>query len=383
MNEDKATRYQRLKRRVNLASVAWTASLMIGLLVSGGAVALADLAESIARVLNPPLAALAAVAVFVVLVVTIRETGASLIAYSGRALDRRYGRSTGQTIEWLSDRVRSRVVGVAAGVLVALLLYGCIQWTPSYWWLPAGLAFAVARVAAAHFLPVWLFRVLHRVRPLDDAALRARLDRLTRSMRTDALAVYAWRDDGERGGNAALAGVGSTRAIFISERMLAEYSEAEIEVVAAHELAHHIHRDVWKGLAVEALVTTTGLALAAFAVARLGPVLGLTGPPDVAGLPLIVLIVGLVSLAARPAVYAVSRAAERRADRIALEATGNPEAFVAVVRRLASEHLAEDVPSRLVAWLWHGHPTVAERIAAARAFQASAPSQATGVRRVS
>ena len=29
--------------------------------------------------------------------------------------------------------------------------------------------------------------------------------------------------------------------------MLAEYSDEEIEVVLAHELAHHVHGDIWKG----------------------------------------------------------------------------------------------------------------------------------------
>jgi Zn-dependent protease with chaperone function len=41
------------------------------------------------------------------------------------------------------------------------------------------------------------------------------------------------------------------------------------------------------------------------------------------------------------------------------------------MRRLAAQNLAEDQPSALVQWLFHSHPPVRERIAAAEAFKGS------------
>ena len=40
----------------------------------------------------------------------------------------------------------------------------------------------------------------------------------------------------------------------MSDTLLAEYSDDEIEVILAHELGHHVHRDIWTALAVETLI---------------------------------------------------------------------------------------------------------------------------------
>ena len=49
--------------------------------------------------------------------------------------------------------------------------------------------------------------------------------------------------------------------------MLAEYTDEEIEVVLAHELAHHVHGDIWKGIAFESALVVAGFYLASRALA--------------------------------------------------------------------------------------------------------------------
>ena len=65
----------------------------------------------------------------------------------------------------------------------------------------------------------------------------------------------------------------------------------------------------------------------------------------------------------------LSRAQERAADRYAIEATRNPEAFVSAMRRLSQQNMAEERPSALVRWLFYSHPPIRERIEAARVRQ--------------
>ena len=97
---------------------------------------------------------------------------------------------------------------------------------------------------------------------------------------------------------------------------------------------------------------------------------GMAGKDDLAGLPLLVLAGGSVSLALLPLVNALSRAHERRADLYALEMTGNAQAFASAMRRLATQNLAEERPSRLVEVLFYSHPPVADRLAVARTWEA-------------
>jgi STE24 endopeptidase len=74
---------------------------------------------------------------------------------------------------------------------------------------------------------------------------------------------------------------------------------------------------------------------------------------------------------------------ERAADRFAFELTGNAPAFAAAIERLGAQNLAEERPSRLARWLFYTHPPVAERAAAARAWQnAGGCKQNTTLRRL-
>ena len=230
--------------------------------------------------------------------------------------------------------------------------------------------FALVIVALTNLAPVVLLPLFYRITPLDRAPLRERLVALADRAGARVLGVYEWGlGDKTRKANAALAGLGATRRILVSDTMLAEYSDDEIEVVLAHEIAHHVHRDIWKGIALESVLIFTGFWLAARVLEWSVGWLELAGPADPAGMPLLLLTAGAVSLVALPASHAMSRAYERRADRFALELTRNPQAFVSAMRRLGAQNLAEEHPSKLVQWLFYSHPPVAERIAAAEAFR--------------
>jgi STE24 endopeptidase len=172
--------------------------------------------------------------------------------------------------------------------------------------------------------------------------------------------------------NAALAGIGGTRRILVSDTMLADYSDDEIEIVLAHELAHHVHGDIWRGLFFESVLVLAGFYVAAQALLRAVDPLRLNGPADPAGLPLLLLAAGAVSVVMLPAAHAMSRGYERRADRFALDLTKNPAAFVSAMRRLGAQNLAEEDPSKVTQWLFYSHPPIRERIAAAQAIQEKA-----------
>ena len=89
---------------------------------------------------------------------------------------------------------------------------------------------------------------------------------------------------------------------------------------------------------------------------------------DVAGLPLLVLIGQVVSLASAPFACALSRAREQRADAFGMDLCGKPGACASAIRRLAAHNLAEPRPSRLVQLLYYTHPPAEKRIEAAEAW---------------
>jgi STE24 endopeptidase len=270
----------------------------------------------------------------------------------------------------LLDQVKGIALALALGGLAASIVYFFVRRSAEGWWLPAGAMFALLIVGLANLGPLLLLPLFYSIKPLQRESLSRRLIALAERASAHVLGVYEWGLAAKtKKANAALTGLARTRRILVSDTMLADYSEDEIEVVLAHELAHHVHGDIWKGLVFESALVVGGFFVAARVLAALVPHAGFAGPSDVAGLPLLLLAAGAVSVVMLPAAHAMSRWNERRADRFALQLTGNPAAFVSAMRRLAAQNLAEEHPSKLVQWLFYSHPPIRERIATARNFE--------------
>ena len=366
MNEDKATRYHRLRRRAALSGTALGAAVLLLLIVTGGSAALRDAA---ARLAGPSF--FLTLIVYVVLVSGLGEAiQLPLAFYQGLTLERRYGLSTETTGRWWQDRLKAGAVVVLFSVAAALIVSSLLRSSPRYWWLLASCCFGAILVALAHLAPVVLLPLFYRFTPLQRPALADRLIALAERAGTPVLGVFEWRlSDRTRKANAALAGIGRTRRILLTDTLLAEHSDDEIEVILAHELAHHVHHDIWSAIALEGVLLTLGLFLADGVLDAAVGRFSITSKGDIAALPLLVLAGGAVSLVLLPIANALSRGHERRADRDALAMTNNVDAFVSAMRRLATQNLAEERPSRLVELLFHSHPSMSARVEAARRWR--------------
>jgi Zn-dependent protease with chaperone function len=371
VNEDRASRYHRLKRQASIIALVWSLVLLGGLMTTGLSVSLRNTAESIAsRLASARWEPALTVVAYVLFLSILNEIGSIPLGfYSGFALERQYGLSNETFGSWLRDHAVAFGVGLVLAWGGVGIIYLLIRMSPDRWWLAAGAAFALLIIGITNLAPVVLLPLFYTVKPLDRESLCARLMALAGRAGARVLGAYEWGlADKTKKANAALTGIGGTRRILISDTMLAEYSDEEIEVVLAHELAHHVHNDIWKAIMFESVLILVGFFLASRALAALAGFLGLRGVSDIAGLPLLLLAAGAVSFVMMPVAQAMSRAHERRADRFALALTNNPSAFVSAMRRLGAQNLAEEHPSKLVQWLFYSHPPLRERIAAAQEF---------------
>ena len=99
-----------------------------------------------------------------------------------------------------------------------------------------------------------------------------------------------------------------------------------------------------------------------------GP-LRLQEPADPAGLPLVVLFLGLLGWATAPIQNGVSRAFEREADIASLELSGQPEAFIRAEQKLAISNKSNVAPTALNVFLFASHPPPVERILLAKLWR--------------
>jgi STE24 endopeptidase len=354
VNLSKSSRYHRAKRRADGAAILAGGTLLSALLLTRASTGLRTAVDGSPAAYAAVLCGVCGAVLF------------PLAWYRGCRLERQYELSDVRFHRWLARRLKAGALMLALATPVAELVYRLMRW-PSVWWLIAAVGCAAALALATAAGPVLLLPLLHGSRPLDREVLRHRLERLSRRAGVPVLSVHEVPlGERTRRASAALVGAGTTRRILLSDTLLAGYSDDEIEVVMAHEIGHHVHRHMLKASAVELILLLAGFRLAAAALDAYWRWLGLASPADPAGMPLVVLAVGGVLVAATPLVNACSRSHERSADQFALETASEPAAFIQAVRRMAAQNLAEDRPSSAAFLFFHTHPTAEERIAAAR-----------------
>ncbi|MEP6916645.1 MAG: M48 family metalloprotease, partial [Acidobacteriota bacterium] len=312
----------------------------------------------------------AAVLLYVSLLALVHElTTFPLAFYRGYFLEQRYGLSSEPLGTWLRDHAKAAALTLVFAAAAAETVSFALSVTPAWWWLVASAVFVIGMMVLAKVAPLVLLPMFYTFTPLERESLRERLIELSRRAGVPVLGIYEWSLGAKtRRANAALVGTGTTRRIIVSDTLLAEYSDDEIEVILAHEIAHHVHRDILRGLVAEALLLVVACYAASVALTTWGDALGLRSPAEVTGLPLLLLAGGATTVLATPVVNALSRANERRADRYALTLTHQPAAFISAMKRLSAQNLAEERPSRVALWLFHTHPPIDQRIDVAREF---------------
>ena len=287
--------------------------------------------------------------------------------YYGFRVEHRFQLSNQTPRSWARDQVKGWLVGLVIGSVLVELVYATMRSAPRLWWLIAWAAFIVLFVFFAQIAPVVLFPLFYKFKPLENEELKQRLVRLSERAGTRVKGVYEWKlSEKSRKANAALAGLGATRRIILADTLLEKYTDDEIEAILAHELGHHVHRHIPKGILVQAGITFIGFWAANqilhYAMERLHLFEQLA---DFANLPLLMLVSVVLSVLLVPLLNGYSRSNERQADRYSYTAIPSIVPFISGMNKLADQNLAERQPSRLVEVLFHSHPPIAKRIQAA------------------
>jgi len=361
-----ARRYNQIKRWLGFADLATGFVFLVVLLVTGWSSRLRDLALGPGEHRNYYFA----IAFYVFLLLAIGKILGFGLEFFAFRLERRYHLSDQTLRAWLWDETKTLLLSFVLATVIVELVYWTIRFAPQSWWLIAWVIFLALFVLMAQIAPVVLFPIFYKFSPLDNDELKRRLVKLGERAGTPIRGVYEWKlSEKTKKANAALTGLGATRRIILADTLLENYSADEIEAVLAHELGHHVHRHILKSIGVQAAVTFAGFWLASevlqYAVDNARWFEGLS---DFATLPLLILVFSVLSVLLMPVLNAYSRFNERQADRYCFQSVRSVEPFVTAMNKLAAQNLAERQPSKWVERLFHSHPSISNRVAAARAW---------------
>ncbi len=301
--------------------------------------------------------------------------------YRGFTLPHRYGISNQSLRSWISDLIKGLAISAALGAPLLTLLYWIIRLAPDTWWIWTATAYTLFTVVLTTLAPILLMPIFFKFKPLEEehADLRERLLELARNAGTRVRGVFKFdMSRRTKAANAALTGLGRTRRIVLGDTLLSEFTDDEIETVMAHELGHHVHRDIPLILITQTGFTFLTFYLAFTALRLLSESLSLKSAADPAGLPILALVFSAFGLLVMPLSNAFSRWREGLADDYALRATNKPSAFASAMTRLANQNLADVNPERWVVFLFHSHPPLRDRIARAHGMAGGSVEEPPG-----
>ena len=360
---ERAREYARRRRRLFFLDLALTAAILLLFLTTGSSVWLRDALAAIV-----PAYFLLVTAYVAVLTLASAVIFLPLSYYSGFVLPHQYDLSVQTLGSWAADYAKGTIIGLVQAVLIALPVYALLRFAPEWWWLWAAIVITLCAVVLANLAPVLIVPLFYKLQPLEDTYLRDRLVALAERAGTQVRGVYVMdMSRRTRSANAALMGLGNTRRIVLGDTLWQHFTPEEIEAVLAHEFGHHVHQDLWKGIAFQSILIFASLWLADQIIRSQMAPLGLLGIDDIAGLPLLLLVSGGLLTLLLPVSNGVSRRWEADADRFAVRMTGNAVAWKGALAKLADQNLAEVDPPAWVEWLLYSHPSIRHRIEAADA----------------
>jgi len=287
--------------------------------------------------------------------------------YAGFVRQHAYGLSTETAGQWLADWGKGTAITVVIAAVVLWIPYRLLRASPERWWLWTGLLTAPLMALAMIVAPVWIAPLFDEYGPMRDRALEARIHRLAaRAGIPDGRIYEVRKSDETRRVNAYVTGLGGTKRIVLWDTLVDRLEPDQVVFVMGHEIGHFVLRHTLTIILGATLLATLSLYVVHRVAGRLIVLFhhrfGFERLNDVASLPLLVLVGGVVMLATAPAMLALSRWQEREADRFGLEITHDNQAAARAFGRLHDENLA--VPrTGLLYRLWRGsHPDLADRI---------------------
>src|SRR5512134_658741 len=278
--QKQAKQYARIRRRLWLVDTLFSAIYALAWLFFGWGIALRDWLTTFTT--NPWLLVPLFVAIFGGIYTLINLP---LAYYSGFVLPHRFGQSNQSFKDWVVDQIKGMAVGAPLGLILLELLYLALRVTGDLWWLWAAAGMLIFTVLLSNLAPILIMPLFNKYVPLGDEhqELADRLLALAKRANTKVRGVFKFdMSKRTKAANAALTGLGNTRRIVLGDTLINEFSTDEIETVLAHELGHHVHRDIPFLITVGTVSTTLGLYLTSLALKWVIDYFGFTSISDVA-----------------------------------------------------------------------------------------------------
>ncbi|MBN1405383.1 MAG: M48 family metallopeptidase [Candidatus Omnitrophica bacterium] len=357
-NIQNAKKYCRIKHNIALLEMFLTLALLLLIQASGLSSEFKRIALSVSR------APILLIAVYM----TMFGIFLSVIFfwpdyYAGYILEHKFSLSKQNFISWLKDYFKRLLIGGVIYLLMLEVLYYFLKNFPGIWWLWVSVIWLFFSLFLAKIFPIFIIPLFYKLQPLEDESLKARLLGLAKKSRVKILDIYRiGLGEKTKKANAALTGMGSSKRILLSDTLLDNYTQDEIEATLAHELAHYKYRHVWKLIIFNLLLTVATFLFIHFGYNYIIFNAIKLNIYDIGAFPALAFLFTVFNIIFIPAYNALSRHFETQADKEAVNVTGKPDAFISLMKKLTEQNLSDPEPSKIAEMFFYDHPPAGKRI---------------------
>jgi STE24 endopeptidase len=356
----KAADYTVARTRLGMLELLWGSLLILGWTLGGGLQWLDELWRGLHW---SPLTTGTAVILSVLIISSLLDLPFTL--YRTFVIEQRFGFNRMTPALFVGDLLKQFLLTLLLGVpLVALVLW-LMQTAGPQWWLYVWAVWMGFSLLMMWAWPAFIAPLFNKFVPLDDAALRQRIEGLLERCGFRSNGVFVM--DGSRRsshGNAYFSGLGTNKRIVFFDTLLKSLDADEVEAVLAHELGHFKRRHVQKRIASMALFSLLGLGLLAWLMQlpEFYTGLGVSNPSTYMALLLFMLIAPIFSVFLQPLFAWLSRKHEFEADDYAARQSDAGKLVQALVK-LYEENASTLTPDPLYSAFHDSHPPAPVRIA--------------------
>ncbi|WP_169754245.1 M48 family metallopeptidase [Campylobacter curvus] len=284
-----------------------------------------------------------------------------LSIYETFVKDRRLGFSNTTPKIFALDLAKSLALTLVFGSLFVWVVLLCIGFLGEFWWFWAFvLSFAVIIVINLIY-PTVIAPLFNKMKPLEDGELKSSIEGLLIECGFKSSGVFTI-DASKRDNrlNAYFGGFGATKRVVLFDTLVSKLTQSEIIAVLGHELGHFKHKDIFKMIAVSAVMLFLLFVLFGNIPNAAYDALGLS-PNGGAIIVFLVLFSPIFSFVFSPVISAISRHNEFGADKFGADVKSRAD-MISALKKLGSENKAFPKAHPLYAFVYHSHPSLFERI---------------------
>lgn len=290
--------------------------------------------------------------------------------YSGYILEHKYKLSNQTLFRHFKEKFKGLLVGAVIGIPLILVFFFILQTYENYWWVILGVFMFFISVIMGRLAPVLIFPIFYKFKPIENESLSARIMNLCKKTGVKIQGIFTFdMSKNTKKANAAFTGLGKSKRIILGDTLIDKFSEDEIESVFAHEMGHYSKKHVLKLIISSTVLSFLGLYITSVLYVNSLSIFGFMNISEIAALPLLFLYLSLYGLITSPLSNMQSRKYEWEADTYALQTTGNKEAFISAMEKLAAQNLSDKTPNKIIEFLFHSHPSLEKRIEFAKSFK--------------